>query len=191
MHAGRYSHVQQSQVLSDYVQVHDNGYMDKKSSLVLRALSESSDCNTAFELPSMVFMRPSGAAARIALAREARCRSMPATIARFKRAAAEPSRCVLVSTTSRPLIAGDGASFIFDSSAGTITLNLGSWKTANTQGLRFLVPAGRNPCGAHQLRRQRGTGVQEYRAARHAGCARRGGQAGEAPRRSVRSARGG
>jgi hypothetical protein len=144
MHAGRDLHVQQSQVLSDYVQVHDNVHMDKKSSLVLNgALSESSDCNTAFELPSMVFMRPSGAAARIAVA-EGGAVSLDAGDYRSIQVRSRGTVTLRagVYTIEDLVIAGDGASFIFDISAGTITLNLGSWKNANTQGLRFLVPAG-------------------------------------------------
>jgi hypothetical protein len=39
-------------------------------------------------------------------------------------------------------IAGDGASFVFDVSGGTITLNIGFWRNGNTQGLKFVVPAG-------------------------------------------------
>ena len=39
-------------------------------------------------------------------------------------------------------ISGDNASFIFDVSAGTITLNIGAWKNGNSRGLRFLVPDG-------------------------------------------------
>ena len=180
LHAGRDLHVQQSQVLSDYVQVHDNVHMDKKSSLVLNgALSESSDCNTAFELPSMVFMRPSGAAARIAVAEGgrgvARCRRLSLDSSAQPRNRHAACWC-LQHRGSRDRRRWRIVHFRYLGGDDHTEPRL--MEDRQHPGVAVSRARRCNPCGAHQLRRQRGTGVQECRAARHAGCARRGGQAG-------------
>ena len=144
MHAGHDLHIEQSQVLADYVQVHDNVHVDKKSSLLVNgAVSEDSDCNTEFELPSIGFQRSSASSPKVAVAdggavtlnagdyRSIQVRSRGTITLRAG-----------VYNIDDLVIAGDGVTFVFDVSGGTITLNIDSWKNGKTQGLRFMVPAG-------------------------------------------------
>jgi len=144
VHTGHDLHVNQSQLLADYVQVHDRVHMDKKSSLVVNGgLSESSDCVSLFELPSITFVHSAGSAPRIAVPDGG---SITLNAGDYRSIQVRNRATV----TLRPgiyniddlVIAGDGASFMFDVAGGTITLNIGSWKNGNSQGLRFLVPAG-------------------------------------------------
>jgi len=144
VHTGDDLQVNQSQLLADYVQVHDRVRMDKKSSLVVNGrLSEDSDCASGFELPSLVFVKAGASAPRIAVADGGSI----ALDAGDYRSIHVRNRSTV---TLRPgiyniddlLVSGDGASFVFDVASGTITLNIGSWKNGNSQGLKFLVPAG-------------------------------------------------
>jgi hypothetical protein len=144
MHTGHDLHLEQSQVLADYVQVHDHVHVDKKSALVVNgALSESSDCNTAFDLPSLVFVHSSGSSPRIVVPDNGAVVLDAGDYRSIQvRARGTLTLRAGVYNIDDLAIAGDSASVVFDISAGTITLNIGSWKNGNSRGLKFLVPAG-------------------------------------------------
>ncbi len=142
IHAGHNFHVGGSQITADYVQVHDKLHVDGKSSLVVNgAISESSDCNAAFDVPE-VSLPPSG--------------SQRVTIAAGTAVALNPGsyRSVQIGSLGTVTlragvynvhdltVAGDGVTFQFDVSAGEVTLNLGSWQMRKAEGLRLVVPAG-------------------------------------------------
>ena len=144
VHTGNDLQINQSQLLADYVQVHDRVRIDKKSSLVVNGrLSEASDCAAGFELASLDFVKSGAGAPRIAVADGA---SVTLGAGDYRSIQVRNHSTV----TLRPgiyniddlVISGDGASFVFDVSGGTITLNIGSWKNGNSQGLKFLAPAG-------------------------------------------------
>lgn len=144
MHSGNDLRIEQSQVLADYVQVHDRVHIDKKSSLVTNgALSDASDCNALFDLTSLTFIRSTGSAPRIAVPDGG---SVTLDAGDYKSIQVRNRSTVTLRagtyTIDDLVVSGDGASFVFDVSGGTITLNIGAWKNGNSQGLRFLVPAG-------------------------------------------------
>jgi len=144
MHSGHDLHIEQSQVLADYVQVHDRVHMDKKSSLVTNgALSDSSDCNALFDVEPVVFVKSAGGAARVVVPDGG---SVTLDAGDYKSIQVKNRGTVTLRAGAYTIddltISGDGVSFVFDVSAGTITLNIGAWKNGNSQGLRFLVPAG-------------------------------------------------